>query len=296
LTQDRTGVVAIRQLLLADAHPEGLFHPACLKLAQQHSDCVDAQKSGTFVAADDIPKPPLRGWPDFLTDSAGSSYRSSKALGQLYRAVDATRVHRASPFDSPIVVDPLRTLTKSLANMLRSAFAPLSGRDLGQPRPSAISYYRGFLPSLSAELLKLLSDPTRRSEDDLSEEALFLAVSLSDRRLQQSDRVESSRLRERAAMLFAVVRQVILDGPPTRPGQSLPLSTLEKVANGWAAWHAAVEEGEDRSKALAIVDQGRSGSSEKILGLRTWGWLALGVMVEQLEAFEKENVEVITID
>uniref|UniRef100_A0A0K3CKF3 RNA-dependent RNA polymerase n=1 Tax=Rhodotorula toruloides TaxID=5286 RepID=A0A0K3CKF3_RHOTO len=36
ITQDRTGLVATRQLLLADSHAEGLFHPDCLKLAQLH--------------------------------------------------------------------------------------------------------------------------------------------------------------------------------------------------------------------------------------------------------------------
>lgn len=190
----------------------------------------------------------------------------------------------------------MRTLTKSIASMLRSITVPLDIPDLRQPPPSAISHYRGFLPSLSAELLKLRSDPTHRREEDLSEEALFLAVSLSDRRLQQSDRVESSRLRERAAMLFAVVRKVIGDGPPTRMAPASALSTLDKVLNAWAAWHAAVEEGEDRLKALAVDPARSSTSAQKILGLRTWGWLALGVMVEQLEAFEKENIEVITID
>ncbi|GAA5984142.1 hypothetical protein JCM10908_006066 [Rhodotorula pacifica] len=297
LTSDRTGIVAIRQLLLADAHPEGLFHPACLKLAQQHSDCVDAQKSGTFVAFDDIPKPPPRGWPDFLTDSAADSYRSSKALGQLYRAVDDTRAYIPSSFDSPFTVDPLHTMTTSISSMFRAAVRPHFLK-VKQPSPAAITHFRSFLPSLSAELLKLMTDPARQSEDDLSEEALFLSVSLRSHRLQQSDRVESSRLRERVAMLFGVVRKVIVDGPD-RPAQSPPLSTSEKASNGWAAWHAAVEEGEDRTRALKVEGQGgkaTAGPRERLLGLRIWGWLALGIMVEQLELLEKENVEVITID
>jgi hypothetical protein len=77
------------------------------------------------------------------------------------------------------------------------------------------------------------------------------------------------------------------------------LSTLEKALNGWAAWHAAVQEGEDRTKALRVDQGAKAGggrASERILGLRTWAWLALGVMVEQLELHEKENVEVVTVD
>lgn len=262
------------------------------------ADCVDAQKSGTFVAFDDIPNPPARGWPDFLTDSAADSYRSTKALGQLYRAVGNTRAHISSPFDPPFDVDPLRTLTKSIATMLSAVTGPPNVSDIKNPPPSAISHYRRFLPSLSAELLKFVTDPTRRKEDDLSEEALFLSVSLGSRRLQQSDRAESSRRQEQAVKLFEVIRKVILEGQ-SRPVGSAPLSTFEKAMNGWAAWHAAVQEGEDRAKALRIDQGAKSGGSrapERILGLRTWAWLALGVMVEQLELHEKENVEVVTVD
>ena len=262
------------------------------------ADCVDAQKSGTFVAFDEVPKPPARGWPDFLTDSAADSYRSTKALGQLYRAVGNTRAHVSSPFDSPFDVDPLRTLTKSIATMLAAFTEPLDVSDVKKPPPSAINHYRSFLPSLSAELLKLVTDPTRRKEDDLSEEALFLSVSLGSRRLQQSDRAESSRRQEQAVKLFEVIRKVIVEGP-SRPAGSAPLSTLEKALNGWAAWHAAVQEGEDRTKALRVEQGAKAGggrASERILGLQTWAWLALGVMVEQLKLHEKENVEVVTVE
>jgi hypothetical protein len=32
------------------------------------------------------------------------------------------------------------------------------------------------------------------------------------------------------------------------------------------------------------------------MGLNSWGWLALGVMAEELERLEKENIEVLVVD
>lgn len=199
-------------------------------------------------------------------------------------------------------LDPLRSLTDSLAN-LSIPYLPASR--LPHPVRNLVERFRAYLASFSSELSKLLSlgGTSQRgtgASAGLEEEALFLSVSLGVRRLRKDDKLATSRRREQAGELFALVRRLIRQGPDKRIG-----SAEEAVAHAWAAWHAAVEESEDRTKAAVVRGKRRaSGTSVSAeargegrgIGLRTWGWLALGVLVEQLQAVEREKVEVITID
>ncbi|KAL7339517.1 RNA-directed RNA polymerase 2 [Rhodotorula toruloides] len=306
ITRDLTGLVATRQLLLADSYAEGLFHPDCLKLAQLHSDCVDAAKSGTFVPQHAVPRVTQRGWPDFLTNDAPDSYRSSKALGQLYRAIDEKDFAVAKPKSSSnpaflLDIDPQRRLTKALESV---SLPFLLSKRLKPPSRPLIAHYRAYLPSFSSELSKLLSlspTPLRAGNLHLAEESLFLSVVLGTKRLQKSDKLDAGKRREQSGMLFAVVRKVIREGMYS---SGRPVKTSRAVQNAWAAWLAAVEESEDRSK-LATAEKKRAASgrrvggatdSGRLLGLSSWAWLALGVMAEELERLEKENVEVLVVD
>ncbi|GAA6048602.1 hypothetical protein JCM3770_002050 [Rhodotorula araucariae] len=318
VTRDRTGLVAIRQLHLADVHPEGLYHPDCIKLAQLHSDCVDSAKSGTFVPYDALPRIPARGWPDFLTNDAPNSYRSLRANGQLYRAIgdvaaEAPAMHSGTSNDPLTDVDPFRTLTAALAAL---PLRHLASSRLPKPSPAAVTEFRAYLASFSAELFKLLALSPRTGggaahNDGLAEEALFLSVSLGTRKLDKNDKLNLSRRREQASELFALVRRLMRDSRPGAGadwgGSAAAASAEARIASAWAAWHAAVEEGEDRAKAARGVkgkrragggiDGGGDGVSERrLIGLRTWGWLALGVLVEELQGLERERVEVLTID
>ncbi|BGP48649.1 hypothetical protein JCM10450v2_004525 [Rhodotorula kratochvilovae] len=293
------------QLHLADLYPQGLYHPDCLKLAQLHSDCVDSAKSGTFVPYDALPRVPPRGWPDFLTNDAPDSYRSPKALGQLWRAIseealDAPSLHGGTSDDPLTDVDPFRTLTSALAAL---PLRHLPSSRLPEPSPALVTHFRAYLPSFSAELSKLLAlspragSPTAHN-DGLAEEALFLAVSLGAHKLDKNDKLSLARRREQAGELFALVRRLMREGMPG--GAAAATSAEGRIASAWAAWHAVVEEGEDRAKAARDVKGKRragSGTSEgRLVGLRTWGWLALGVLVEELQALQRERVEVITLD
>jgi hypothetical protein len=280
-----------RQLLLADVYPEGLRHPDCLLLAQQHSTCVDAAKSGTFVYADEIPPPSKeRGWPDFLADH--SDYRSPKALGQLYRAIDEDLLVNPPSSSLSSLVDPHRTLTAALSNL------PLTGLPsppLLRPSATTLSHFRRLLASFSSELAKIAdlsllprSGPGGPART-LSEVELFLGVTLGAgaKRLDKSDKMAQSRRREQTGELFSLVRRLIRDGE----GGERRASPALAVSNAWAAWLAAVEEGEDRGKA---AKRSKKGGKESMAS--TFGWLALGVLVEELKRLEKEQVEVLVLD
>ncbi|GAA5967737.1 hypothetical protein JCM11641_005750 [Rhodosporidiobolus odoratus] len=295
ITRDRTGLVATRQLLLADAHEDGLFHPDCLKLAQLHSDCVDAAKSGHFVYSDEIPKLTERGWPDFLSGDDPQCYRSGKALGQLYRAIGEdllTPPTRGGPRDERI--DPSRSLTNAMASL---PIAGLSHSRLPRrPSDPLLVHFRRLVSSFSSEFSKLaaLSSLPRLANGrpgTITEEELFLAVTLGAKRLDKAQKTEQSRRREQVGELFTLARRLIRQGV-TQPGGG-ELSTMEKVKNAWAAWMAAVEEGEERDKASG--SRGKTTTGRVEMGLHSFAWVALGVLVEELEELESEQRECIVL-
>ncbi|GAA5820693.1 hypothetical protein JCM11251_003114 [Rhodosporidiobolus azoricus] len=295
ITKDRTGLVATRQLHLADFYPDGLFHPDCLALAQLHSDCVDAAKSGSFVHSSQIPPVPKRdrNWPDFLTNDAPDSYRSSKALGLLFRAIteDFFEQYKPPALSASLLhdVDPFRRLTDRLASL---SLPGLLGSRLRRPHSALLSHYEYLISSFSAELSKLadLSPSARLVSGRASvvkEEELFLGVSLGARKMDKADKDAVARRKERAGRLFEIARRRIRDGKDGKDGTT----TRQKVDNAWAAWVAAVEVGEERGR-----EQAGRGGERRSIGLRSWAWLALGVLTEQLEVLAKAQEEPIVID
>ncbi|GAD91500.1 RNA-dependent RNA polymerase, putative [Paecilomyces variotii No. 5] len=116
MKQDQLGRIATVHQILADQKEDGTFDPACILLAQLHSTAVDFSKTGKPVDVQLIPRSP-RSRPDFMAPSprirvedslaileeeqqymADSDdeeeqsgiryYKSQRALGHLYRAVD----------------------------------------------------------------------------------------------------------------------------------------------------------------------------------------------------------------
>lgn len=235
---------------------------------------------------------PQRGWPDFLTNDSPDSYRSPRALGQLYRGISEEALvtaPRTGTADDPLSdVDPYRALTRALSSI---SLPSLPSSRLPPPSPALVTRFRGYLPSFSSELSKLLPLSLKSG---LDEEALFLSISLGTNKVDKNEKLGLSRRREQAGELFALVRPLIRDGDGADGGDGAEdgaQGTANAVCSAWSAWHAAVEESEDRGKGRA----GASGST-RLVGLRTWGWLALGVLVEQLQAAEKEYAEVIVLD
>ncbi|GAA6061484.1 hypothetical protein JCM10212_002563 [Sporobolomyces blumeae] len=284
ITQDRTSLVASRQLLLADLRPAGLFDPDCLKLAQLHSDCVDFVKSGTPVRDADIPRVPAalkqRGFPDFLSADDPHSYRSPKVLGQLFRQISLDEVE--PPTCDSMALDPLRAMTAALASLdvagLPHARLP--------PRPSRrlVDRFASLLVPFCSELgvIRDLSSPPAREEE------LFLHIVVRGDALDRSDKVLFSRRRERTAELFGPIKK------ETR-GREGP---ADQVGRAWAAWWAAVETDDryatDRGrKAAGTAVGGEEGGK---FGTRSWGFLALSVLSESIAQLAKEQVEHIVIE
>src|SRR5205807_6022022 len=86
------GIVATNWLLIADKSPQGIFDNKCRTLAQLHSNAVDYPKSGRPVQLEHIPKVDP-GKPDFMAPETANInsdeyYKSQRALGHLFRAID----------------------------------------------------------------------------------------------------------------------------------------------------------------------------------------------------------------
>lgn len=89
--------IALSHLAWADFLDEGIRHEKCLDLARLHSKAVDYPKSGQPAQ---MPKSlNAKQWPHFMEKKGRSSYKSHKALGQLYDAVD--RVAFVANYDAP---------------------------------------------------------------------------------------------------------------------------------------------------------------------------------------------------
>ena len=235
------------------------------------ADCVDFVKSGTPIDRNDIPRIPLkmleRGDPDFFNTS--HQYNSPKALGQLYRNIKFDSVK--PPNLDPTALDPLRSLTSALLSL---KFVGLFNSRL-PPSPSRplVERFKTYLPPFSSELAKI----AELSSPPAFEEELFMNVFVKAQ-IERSDKFTFSSRRERVDQLFNLVRKEI--------GGKDEDSLITRIETAWAAWMMAVEYDEEH----ATLRQGRK------FGLRSWGFLALGVLGGLLDQLEREQVEEIVIE
>ncbi|KAG2218226.1 hypothetical protein INT45_000768 [Circinella minor] len=82
------GQIANAHLARADVSPHGVFDWRCIELAELHSEAVDFAKTGKAAKPDpDLLTMPSKKYPDFMEKKDKESYRSEKALGQLYRSI-----------------------------------------------------------------------------------------------------------------------------------------------------------------------------------------------------------------
>ncbi|KAJ3297514.1 hypothetical protein HK104_000416 [Borealophlyctis nickersoniae] len=72
----------------ADRSPKGAFAQTALKLAALHSDAVDFPKKGIPAVLDKNLIP--REYPDFMEKPHKPSYKSTKAIGEIYRSVEVS--------------------------------------------------------------------------------------------------------------------------------------------------------------------------------------------------------------
>lgn len=229
---------------------------------------MDFPKTGTAVSHATLPRPPpLK--PDFTSPewlakrSVANHYQSTRVLGKLFRAIplDDT-IYHSPPRSAVVVLDPARTITNALQKLRMDG---LPGARLGAPSKPLMAEFVDLMYPFADDLMYYARVNTLQHRNDrhLTEAEVFVgtvAAPSKDHRLRQ-DKI--SKLQEQTGSLFSAYRKEI-EGYAGEEDPS-EQSQLARVAlRAWAAWYAAVEEDQDA------------------YGVKTFGWLALGVLMEVL--------------
>ncbi|ORY85390.1 RNA dependent RNA polymerase-domain-containing protein [Leucosporidium creatinivorum] len=255
---DLIGLVSSRHLHIADSSPMGTFDPDCLLLAGLHSAAVDFPKSGQSVSLNSLPKaPPLR--PDFLVPAwrfhrEREFYPSQKLLGRLFR--DVPYNENLPAMDAEAGLDPSNIITTRLAWL---PIARLPGGCLGEtPERQLVKEMFELIFPFIDELVyfSYLNSLSDRPYDHLSEGEVFIGTISAPAKDDRKRRDSIVRLQEQTGELMELCRAEIL---------GFETSLELQAQRAWAAWMAAKE------------------ADAKDFGVKSFGWLALGVLLEVLE-------------
>ncbi|CBQ71530.1 related to RNA-dependent RNA polymerase [Sporisorium reilianum SRZ2] len=239
---DQVGLVSHFHLQIADKSHLHSLDPDCIRLAQLHAKAVDYRKTGQAVHRRDVPMPPFGAErPDFLVQRpAGPGiYPSTRALGQLYRAIPEERT------DTPFGAQPgwarAEGKQSALSNILKH---PGKSDDvltvlsmLAQRYPQILpdarldemqEHFRPLLASFVYHLSRLAAwIPESRTETDwLSEEEILIGTQVMAIKAKQLKR-RQERLTASTAELFPILKaqlQLIAGD------ESVETSTIRPVA------------------------------------------------------------------
>ena len=280
-------MVAINWLMIADQERDGIFHEDCIKLCQIHSDAVDYAKSGTPVSLTTVPKPKSNLKPDWHApetvdlDDAPGFYKSQKAIGQLFRAINlpdlqtrsraAERRSRQHVRDDEAEADldevfAALCMDDSQDNPLESAvedrvteFIPL------EPDSASVRVAIESLGRYSIELQGICACNAiqRRKDAMLSEEEAVIGtiVAKCPQRRRRKDAI--AQLREQTKYLVKWVRDELSGDDDT--------SQYDWLKTAWAAWKVSRH----------LKDR---------FGAHSYGWIALGEIFDAMKAIEQDTM------
>ncbi|KAI0004273.1 RNA dependent RNA polymerase-domain-containing protein [Russula compacta] len=284
INSDILGMVAINWLMIADLHD--IFHEDCIKLCQIHSDAVDYPKSGTAVALNTVPKPKSELKPDWHApetvdlddlDASLGFYRSQKAIGQLFRAIDLpdVRNHNSAAHQKRRHIRDDKTETD-----LDDVFAALCiGDREDDPIESAVEdrvaefiavdphsdSVRLAIESLDRYSIELqgicaCNALQRRKAAMLSEEEAVIGTIVAKCPQRRRRREAIAQLREQTSYLVKSVRDELSGDDDT--------SQYEWLATAWTAWKVSRH----------LKDR---------FGSHSYGWIALGEVFDAMKAIEQ---------
>lgn len=281
------GLVSINWLLIADLNPEGIFHEHCLELCQIHSDAVDYPKNGTPVSINRVPKLKSDRKPDWNApetvdlDTSINFYRSQRAIGKLFRAIDLPEVQtphvRAARWKRQQVREdqPEADLDEVFAalcmndrqdDLLELAVESRVAEFIRVDDPNSESAKLAIesLDRYSIELQGIcarnaIQRPGHKTATLSEEEAVVgsIIAKCSQRRKRKD---AMSQLREQTSFLVKYVRDE-LEGDDDS-------SQHDWLATAWTAWKVSRH----------LKDR---------FGAHSYGWIALGEMFDAIKAIEQ---------
>lgn len=281
---DLVGIIATYSLLLADVSEKGLRDPNCITLAELHSDAVDFPKTGKNADQGRIPRIP-REKPDWHAGEfeklSDGYYRSTKAIGHLYRDFELPAVseaHRearrqkqrfnrnegqlpthAIRFTYPTRADSNDLLTRVLRNLLEE-FVDLPQDTTDGVLVDMVNVYNGYTEQLHFSCQEYSLHP----RDPLTEEEA-VAGTIVERTTQPPHRRNLiAKLRNETEELVENVRQTLAG----EEGQS---NDEERLLRTWAAWSIS-----------------RQLESERF-GARSFGLIALAFAFDTVKQMESQE-------
>jgi hypothetical protein len=278
------GLVAINWLIIADQSRKSIFDEDCMTLAQLHSDAVDYPKSSTPVPLQKIPKLKFKAKPDWnkpetMNDSKNADwYKSQRAIGRLFRAIELPALD--------IVRSVSQVQRKKLEveeeddddDRLITQFGRMSLRDDDQVDVAVYGRITDFIDvdvdpdyrshaftlfdRYTAELKTICSSYTisYRRDAMLTEEEAAVGTIVAKTSQPRFRRDMISKLRDQTGLQVKGVRNELVsegDGFET------------KLSKAWALWRVTQEE-------------------RDVMGARTLGLIALGVIFDTIREFEEE--------
>lgn len=258
------------------------FDPDCIKLAQLHAKAVDYRKTGQAVHRRDVPMPPFGvSRPDFLCQRpAGPGiYPSSRALGQLFRAIPEQLTDMPHG-PQPAWINEGRQ--SALSDILRQpgksddilSILTILAQKYPQIMPEGLqleAFKEPFWPLLASfvyHLSRLAAwIPESRTETEwLSEEEILVGTQVMAAKAQQLKR-RQERLTASTSELFPILKaqmQLLAEDENVKTstimmtgGENQPVNQLPRTVPG-----AGPSNGKGKGKAVAppTMPTGRDGT------------------------------------
>lgn len=295
LVSDVVGIVSSRHLAAADREPRGTRNAICLQLADLASQAVDYPKTGRAVRRERFPRSD-KSKPHFMSNGHSSSeelYTNQRALGQLYDAIAITQspdfVTAGRRHGAASLIEGIEDarIPGGISAVMR---APLTIRIQG-----AVTKYRPQLSLSSPNLEDIVTmSPvftffaqwlfdcsqrytiSSRPGAHLSEEEVYIGTIIGSTSQTRTRQQKLLGMKDELTRLVTDIRSDLIgiegdDGVTTRG--RLPGAVDAWLKRSWTAW---------------IV--GNAYAGEGRFGARSFAWLALGCLLDGIEAVRSSSV------
>lgn len=263
------GIISSNWLLIADQSPDGIFDQDCYKLAKLHSDAVDYPKSGQPVELQDIPKLKSQSKPDWNQPETASSqetyYESQRALGRLFRAIDPDHESRRSgemqgQSRSAKEIAGRFNMADARESLFRAVKTRVPNFRLDQSQEYSTSITQLFHHYASELQLICMSNVLSRMRDNpLSEEEAIIGTIDQKTSQRHKRKYTMWKLHENTEFLVRGIREALMGD------DSVELE--ESLRRAWEAWEFSI-------------------SRDSTFGAQSFGWIALGLILEEIQGDE----------
>ncbi|GAA5993355.1 hypothetical protein JCM5350_005231 [Sporobolomyces pararoseus] len=286
LENNLVGAIATKHLFVSDKSPQHGRDPIAIKLADLHSHSVDSPKTGQVVRNDDLPRFPdylKRERPDFLQPENRNGafesgyYPSERALGQLYRDIDYEQIKMPQEILEPPPLD--------------HHFQSPEGHSTGfRALRSVVDEKVTKLLEISLDSLNINSQALRSSNLKLRDS---FCTHLRDLAAVHSfPRTGGQRLSE--VEIFASTNLAISTRDTVARGNAVVAmgTQLDSLVEWLKRQLGSGVEGIKKMRAAWVLGLDQTGEEEKgewKYGMRSFGWICLSILLENLLRMERES-------